>query len=80
MDTGIDRVAEKYSGLGDFLRAAKNAVLKPAETDITYDAGVELRLRLLAPLPLAAPSGPGPGAGAGPIPDENALEALLARE
>jgi hypothetical protein len=80
LDTGIDRVAEKYSGLGDFLRAAKNAVLKPADTDITYDVGVELRLRLLAPLQLAAPSGPGPGAGAGPIPDENALEALVARE
>jgi hypothetical protein len=80
LDTGIDRVAEKYSGLGDLLRTAKNAVLKPAETDITYDAGVEMRLRLLAPLQLAAPAGPGPGASAGPIPDESALEALVARE
>jgi hypothetical protein len=80
LDAGIDRVAEKYSGLGDFLRAAKNAVLKPADTDITYDAGVEMRLRLLAPLQLAAPSGPGPAAGAGSISGENALEALVARE
>jgi hypothetical protein len=80
LDTGIDRVAEKYSGLGDLLRAAKNAVLKPAETEITYDAGVELRLRLLAPLQPAGLSGPGPAAGAGPIPDENALEALVARQ
>lgn len=80
LDSGIDRVAEKYSGLGDFLRAAKNAVLKPADTDITYEAGLEMRLRLLAPLQLVASSGPGPAASAGPIPDENALEALVARE
>jgi hypothetical protein len=80
LDTGIDKVAERYSGLGDLLRAAKNAVLKPAETDITYDAGVEMRLRLLAPLHLAAAAGPGPGASAGPITDESSLEGLVARE
>jgi hypothetical protein len=79
LDSGIERLSGRYSGLGDLLRAAKNAVLKPADTDITYDAGVEMRLRLLAPLQLAAPSGPGPGASAEPIPDQSALEALVAR-
>ena len=80
LDAGIEKLSEKYSGLADLLRGAKNAVLKPADTDITYDAGVELRLRLLAPLQLAAPSGPGPGASAGPVPNEGALQSLVARE
>jgi len=80
LDSGIDRLTDKYSGLGGLLRTAKNAVLKPADTDITYDAGVEMRLRLLAPLEVAAPAGPGAAASAGPIPDEDALQALVARE
>jgi hypothetical protein len=80
LDAGLEKLSGKYSGLADLLRGAKNAVLKPADTDITYDAGVEMRLRLLAPLQLATPSGPGPAASAGPIPDESALEALVSRE
>ena len=80
LDAGIDRLTERYSGLGGLLRTAKNAVLKPADTDITYDTGVEMRLRLLAPLHLEAPAGPGPAGSAGPIPGEDALQALVARE
>jgi LssY C-terminus len=79
MDTGIDKIAQKYSGLADLLRAAKSAVLKPPDTDITYNAGVEMTLRLLAPLTLAA-GGAGPAGTAGPIPEENALAALVNRE
>jgi len=60
--------------------AQKNAVLKPADTDITYEAGVEMRLRLLAPLQLTASSGPGAAASAAPIPDEGAVEALVANQ
>jgi hypothetical protein len=55
-------------------------VLKPADTDITYNAGVEMRLRLLAPLQLVGSSGPGPAASAAPIPEEATLEALVSRE
>jgi LssY C-terminus len=80
LDSGIDKVAEKYSGLADLLRSAKNAVLKPADTDITYNVGVDMKLRLLAPLALAAPLGPGPLGKAGPIPNADALLALVARE
>jgi hypothetical protein len=80
LDAELEKLSGKYSGLADLLRGAKNAVLKPADTDITYDAGVEMRIRLLSPLQLAASSGPGPAASAGPVPDENALEALVSRE
>jgi hypothetical protein len=80
LDAELEKLSGKYSGLADLLRGAKNAVLKPADIDITYDAGVDMRVRLLAPLQLAGPSGPGPGASAGSIPNESALETLVARQ
>jgi hypothetical protein len=80
LDAGIDKIAEKYSGLADLLRAAKGAVLKPPDTDITYNAGVEMTLRLLAPLTLKAAGGAGPGGTASPIPNADALAALVNRE
>lgn len=80
LDAGLNKLAEKYSGLADVLTAAKSAVLKPVDTDITYDAGAELELKLKAPLKLAAAGGPGPAAQVGSIPNEAALAGLVARE
>ena len=80
LDAELEKLSVKYSGLADLLRGAKNAVLKPADTDISYNAGVEMRLQLLAPLQLVGPSGPGPAASAAPIPEEATLEALVRRQ
>ena len=80
LDAGLNKLAQKYSGLADVLTAAKSAVLKPVDTDITYDAGTELGLKLKAPLKLAAAGGPGPAAQVGSIPNEAALAGLVARE
>jgi len=80
LDSGLNKLASRYSGLADVLGAVKGAVLKPADTDIAYDAGTELTLKLKAPLELTAPGGPGPAASIGPIPNEAALAALVARE
>ncbi|HEY2016577.1 MAG TPA: LssY C-terminal domain-containing protein, partial [Bryobacteraceae bacterium] len=80
LDAGISKIAEKYSGFADILGAAKSAVLKPAEADIVFDAGVEMTLTLTAPLTLKGPSGPGPAAKLQPIPNESALVDLVARE
>ena len=80
LDAELEKLSVKYSGLADLLRGAKNAVLKPADTDITYNAGVEMRLRLLAPLQRVGSSGPGPAASAAPIPEEATLAALVSRE
>ncbi|HLK51169.1 MAG TPA: LssY C-terminal domain-containing protein [Bryobacteraceae bacterium] len=80
LDTGLNKLASRYSGLADVLAAAKNAVLKPADTDITYDAGTELTLKLKAALDLAAAGGPGPAGNVGAIPNDAALAALVARE
>ena len=80
LDTGINKIADRYSGLAGILETAKKAVLKPAESDITYDAGVEMDLKLTAPLELKEPLGAGPAARVGPIPNEAALLSLVAHE
>ena len=80
LDTEISKLTERYSGLAGVLSKAKSAVLKPAESDITYEAGVELSLRLTAPLALKAAFGPGPAAQLKPLADEAALLRLVARE
>ena len=50
MDSGIAKVTDRYSGFGGFLNAAKKAVFKATEGDISYDAGVEMDLKLTAAL------------------------------
>jgi len=80
LDAGLNKLSGKYSGLADVLSIAKNAVLKPADTGITYDAGTEFELKLKAALNLDAPGGAGPAAQVGPIPDETALADLVAGE
>ena len=80
LDAGIGKVTEKYSGFGGFLSAAKNAVLKAAEGDVTYGPGVDMTLKLTAPLSVAGPSKSGPAEKLQPVSDEPALVALIARE
>jgi LssY C-terminus len=80
LDTGIGKVAEKYAGFADILNTAKNVILKPPESDITYDAGVEMTLKLTAPLSVKGPTSPGPAAQLQPVADEARLAALVAAE
>ena len=80
MDSGIDKVTEKYSGLGGFLNAAKKAVFKETEGDISYDAGVEMDLKLTAALTLTGPPPPGPDAALQPVEDPRALIDLVNRQ
>jgi len=80
LDSGLDKLSEKNSGFGDILREVKNAVLKPADTDITYGPGVEMSVKLTAPLHLASQGGPGPAGQVGSIPNLDALAGLVTRE
>jgi hypothetical protein len=80
LDAGINKLAERAAGFADILGTVKKAVLKEPESDITYDAGVELALVLTAPLELKAASGPGPAAKLTPIAGENALASLVTRQ
>jgi LssY-like putative type I secretion system component LssY len=80
MDSGIEKLTEKYAGLGGFLSAAKSAVFKETSGDITYDAGVEMDLKLTAALSLTGPPPPGPDAALTPVADPRALIALVNRQ
>jgi hypothetical protein len=80
MDSGIAKVTDRYSGFGGFLNAAKKAVFKATEGDISYDAGVEMDLKLTAALMLIGPPPPGPDAALQPVADPGALIALVNRQ
>jgi LssY-like putative type I secretion system component LssY len=80
LDAGLNKLAERSSGFADILNTVKKAVLKEPESDITYDAGVEMALTLTAPLDLKSASGPGPAAKLKPIAGENSLIDLVARQ
>ncbi|HXM43753.1 MAG TPA: LssY C-terminal domain-containing protein [Bryobacteraceae bacterium] len=80
MDSGIDKVTEKYSGFGGLLSAAKKAVFKETDGDISYDSGVEMDLKLTAALTLTGPPPPGPDASLQPAADPRALIDLVNRQ
>ena len=80
LDAQITKLGGKYSGLADVLGAVKSAVLNSADSDITYEPGVDMELTLTAPLSLDRPAGAGPAAQLQAIPNESALEDLVARE
>ena len=50
LDQGINKVSERYPGLGDILSAVKQAVVKDADPNIDYEPGVEMTIELTEPL------------------------------
>jgi hypothetical protein len=80
LDAGLAKLGERAASFADLLGTVKKAVLKEPESDITYDAGVELSLKLTAALELKGPSGPGPASKLTPLADENGLLRLVARQ
>jgi hypothetical protein len=80
LDSGLSKLADRASGFANLLSTVKNAVLKEPESDITYDAGVDMTLKLTAALALKGPSDPGPAAKLTAISNENALVSLVTRQ
>lgn len=50
LDQGINKVSEKYSGLGELLGTIKQAVVKETDANIDYQAGVEMTIEVTKPL------------------------------
>jgi len=50
LDQGINKVSEKYPSFGELLGTVKQAVLKEADANIDYKAGVEMTIALTKPL------------------------------
>jgi hypothetical protein len=80
LDAGLSKLGEKAAGFAGVLETVKKAVLKAPESDIAYDAGVDLVVKLTAALELKGPSGPGPAAKLVPIVNEDALADLVTRQ
>jgi hypothetical protein len=50
LDQGINKIAQRYPGLGDLLGTAKGAIVKEADPTIHYEPGTEMTLELTKPL------------------------------
>lgn len=50
LDQGINKVTERYSGLGELLGTIKQAVMKEADANIDYEPGVEMTIEVTKPL------------------------------
>lgn len=74
MDQGIGKLAQRASGLAGFLEAAKAAVLKQADSEISYEPGIEMTLALTQPLKWEPPKAAGPQLE--PVPKEEELAGL----
>jgi len=79
LDTGIDKLAERFSGLAGVLGTAKGAILKKPEASIVYEPGVEMELELTAALTLEKAAGPGPAAALESL-DDAELVAMAVRQ
>jgi hypothetical protein len=74
LDQGINKVSEKYSGLGDLLGTIKQAVLKPTDSNIDYEPGVEMTIELTKTL---AWTGDSKGPSVAPVEPQNELAAVV---
>ena len=74
MDSGISKVAQRSGTLAGILEAAKAAVLKTADVEISYDSGVEMTAALTKPLSWDASAAP---LQLDPIADESGLARLV---
>jgi hypothetical protein len=50
IDSGINKVTQRYSGFGQVLQAIKGGVISAADPDINYGAGVEMTVKLTKPV------------------------------
>jgi LssY-like putative type I secretion system component LssY len=77
LDQGINKVTEKYSGLGELLSTIKQAVVKEADANIDYEPGVEMTIELTKPLTW---TGDAAGPNVRAVEPQNELPALVNRQ
>jgi len=77
LDQGINKVSQKYPGLGDLLGAIKETVVKQADSNIDYEPGVEMTIELTKLLDWAGNAG---GLNVKAIEPEEGLYELVNRQ
>ena len=50
LDQGINKLSQRFPGLGDLLGTAKGAIVKEADPSIHYEPGVEMTIELTKPV------------------------------
>ncbi len=80
LDSGISKVAQRYSGFGGFLNTVKSAVLKPADSNISYDVDCEMTLKLTSVLSVPKASTSGPESKVQAVSDQAALVSMISNE
>jgi hypothetical protein len=78
MDQAIQRVAQRFGRLGDFLGAVKSAVVKEADAEIVYEPGTDMIFETTRAVSWSGPAKLGPEAGE--IPNLGELERLVLRQ
>ncbi len=78
LDQGIQRITQRLGRLGDFLGAAKAAVVKDADSEIVYEPGTDMILETTKPLRWDGPAKVGPAPEE--IPNATELEELALRQ
>jgi len=74
LDQGINKVSERYQGLGELLGAIKQSVLKDANANIDFEPGVDFTIELTRALDW---TGDSRGASVGTIDPQAQLAALV---
>lgn len=80
MDQGISKLSERASGLADILQFAKAKLIKTTDSEIVYDAGVEMTLDLLAKAPVDAGGVPGVSINLQPTPAGAELRVMASNQ
>ena len=80
MDAGISKLSERAGGLADILQLAKGKLLKTADSEMVYDAGVEMTLTLTAQPPASAAKAPGLQVSYAPSTVDAALAQMVNRQ
>ena len=76
MDKGINKVSQRYPGLGELLASIKGGMVEEADPDIRFDRGTDLMVALTAPVKF---SGSG-GAGVAGIAGADEVAGIVQRE
>ena len=77
MDQGLSKLGGRAQGLADILQIAKTAVVKTTDSEIVYDAGVEMTLALTGKATIEPGAIPGMTIKLQPIAAESRLQQLV---
>ncbi len=73
IDQGLGKLEHRFGGLADILEAAKGALVKDSDPQISYEPGVEMTLKLVKAIDVK----PSPPVNLIPFPDNAALSQLV---